>query len=192
MTALSAYEWTKPQQQTQVTQQPRVVLYREDASGSGSKNHPGTVLWSTIQSPDDARVNNDFAVDARIATTDRSFGMMMIFRRGDSQSQSSRTLSLILSLSDATASVSGILMKPDEKSRGHSLAGAVSEVTKNAFIFTFSNIEPDRARNIQLLKECSWFDLELTFTDQTRAIVTIEKGPSGVRAFREAFASWGE
>jgi hypothetical protein len=45
-------------------------------------------------------------------------------------------------------------------------------------------------RNIQLLKERPWFDIPLVYTSGGRAILAIEKGPPGERAFAEAFAAW--
>ena len=55
-----------------------------------------------------------------------------------------------------------------------------------------SNVDADRQRNIQLLKERSWFDVPLVYTNQRRAIIAIEKGAPGERAFNDAFAAWGE
>ena len=47
-------------------------------------------------------------------------------------------------------------------------------------------------RNLQLLKERSWFDIPLVYNNGRRAILAIEKGTPGERAFKEAFAAWGE
>ena len=55
-----------------------------------------------------------------------------------------------------------------------------------------SNVDADRQRNLQLLKERSWFDVPLVYVNQRRAIIAIEKGAPGERAFNEAFATWGE
>jgi hypothetical protein len=38
----------------------------------------------------------------------------------------------------------------------------------------------------------SWFDVSLVYVNQRRAIIAIEKGAPGERAFNEAFAAWGE
>ncbi|MCK7472699.1 MAG: hypothetical protein MZV49_02220 [Rhodopseudomonas palustris] len=46
-------------------------------------------------------------------------------------------------------------------------------------------------RNRQLLKERSWFDIPLVYSNQRRAIIAIEKGSPGERAFNDAFAAWG-
>jgi len=39
-----------------------------------------------------------------------------------------------------------------------------------------SIVDSDRARNLQLLKERSWFDVQLVYANQRRAIIAIEKG----------------
>jgi len=43
-----------------------------------------------------------------------------------------------------------------------------------------------------LLNAGAWFDVPLVYTNQRRAIIAIEKGAPGERAFNEAFAAWGE
>ena len=55
-----------------------------------------------------------------------------------------------------------------------------------------SNVDADRQRNIQLLNERSWLDVPMVYTNQRRAIIAIEKGPSGEQAFNDAFAFWGQ
>ena len=69
------------------------------------------------------------------------------------------------------------------------LARAV-KVTDGFFLVGLSNVESERSRNLQLLKERSWFDVPLVYVNQRRAIIAIEKGAPGERAFNEAFAAW--
>ena len=45
---------------------------------------------------------------------------------------------------------------------------------------------------MQLLKERSWFDVPLIYANQHSAAIVIEKGAPGERAFKDAFADWGE
>jgi hypothetical protein len=47
-------------------------------------------------------------------------------------------------------------------------------------------------RNIQLLKERSWFDIPIVYNNGRRAILAVEKGTPGERAFEEAFKAWGQ
>jgi len=55
-----------------------------------------------------------------------------------------------------------------------------------------SSVDADMQRNIQHLKERSWFDIPAVYSDGRRAIIAIEKGIRGERAFSEAFATWGQ
>ena len=72
------------------------------------------------------------------------------------------------------------------------LAGLSVKVTNNYFLIGLSSIQVDRERNIQLLKERDWFDIPIVYTSGKRAILAIEKGVPGARAFEEAFRAWGE
>jgi hypothetical protein len=86
----------------------------------------------------------------------------------------------------------GMLMKSNEQARGTPLAGLAVKIVDGVFLVGLSNVQADRARNLQLLKERSWFDVPLVYATQRRAILAIEKGVSGEQAFSEAFSAWGE
>jgi hypothetical protein len=45
-------------------------------------------------------------------------------------------------------------------------------------------------RNVQLLKDRSWFDIPIVYTNGGRAILAMEKRSPGDHAFTEAFAAW--
>jgi hypothetical protein len=47
-------------------------------------------------------------------------------------------------------------------------------------------------RNLQLLKERAWFDIPIVYNNGRRAILALEKGTPGERAFDEAFKAWGQ
>ena len=124
--------------------------------------------------------------------------MTMSFRRNtDKTLPASHTAELTFVLpSDfnggGVSNVPGILMKPSEQARGTPLAGLAVKVTDGFFLIGLSNVEADRARNVALLKDRPWFDVPLVYNNQRRAIVAIEKGEPGQRAFAKAFAAWGE
>jgi hypothetical protein len=48
----------------------------------------------------------------------------------------------------------------------------------------------DLLSNQTLLQEGRWLDIPIVYEDGRRAILAIEKGSPGERAFGEAFASW--
>jgi hypothetical protein len=176
----------------------RVVLYDEDPSDPKGKQFVGSVIWRTEQIKASGNQKPDIAVRADIDIPDRKFKMTMSFRRNtDTSLPASHTAELTFILPQdfsggGVGNVPGILMKSNEQARGTPLAGLAVKVTDGFFLVGLSNVDADRARNLQLLKERSWFDVPLVYVNQRRAIIAIEKGAPGERAFNEAFAAWGE
>ena len=176
----------------------RVVLYDEDPADPKGKQYVGTVVWRTEPIKGSTGQPGDIAVRADIDIPDRKFKMTMSFRRNtDTSLPASHTAELTFILppdfaGGGVSNVPGILMKSNEQARGTPLAGLAVKVTDGFFLVGLSNVDADRSRNIQLLKERSWFDVPLVYTNQRRAIIAIEKGPPGERAFNDAFAAWGE
>jgi hypothetical protein len=78
------------------------------------------------------------------------------------------------------------------QARGTPLAGLAVKLADGFFLVGLSNGEVNRARNLQLLKERSWFDVPLVYANQRRAIIAFEKGAPGERAFNEALVAWGK
>jgi hypothetical protein len=176
----------------------RVVLYDEDPSDPKGKQYVGSVIWRTEPIKASGNQKPDIAVRADIEIPDRKFKMTMSFRRNtDSSLPASHTAELTFILPQdftggGVGNVPGILMKSNEQARGTPLAGLAVKVTDGFFLVGLSNVDSDRARNLQLLKERSWFDVPLVYVNQRRAIIAIEKGSPGERAFNDAFATWGE
>jgi hypothetical protein len=176
----------------------RVVLYDEDPADPKGKQYIGSVVWRTEQIKATGVQKADLAVRAEIEIPDRKFKMTMSFRRNtDTSLPASHTAELTFILpgdftGGGVSNVPGILMKSNEQARGTPLAGLAVKVTDGFFLVGLSNVDADRSRNVQLLKERSWFDVPLVYSNQRRAIIAIEKGAPGERAFNDAFAVWGD
>src|SRR3954470_6238754 len=176
----------------------RVVLYDEDPSDPKGKQYVGSVIWRTEPIKASGNQKPDVAVRADIEIPDRKFKMTMSFRRNtDSSLPASHTAELTFILPQDFAgggvgNVPGILMKSNEQARGTPLSALAVKVTDGFFLVGLSNVDSERTRNLQLLKERAWFDVPLVYANQRRAIIAIEKGAPGERAFNEAFAAWGE
>ncbi len=176
----------------------RVVLYDEDPADPKGKQYVGTVVWRTEAIKGSGTAPGDLAVRADIDIPERKFKMTMSFRRNtDTSLPASHTAELTFILPQnfdggGVSNVPGILMKSNEQARGTPLAGLAVKVTDGFFLVGLSNVDSDRSRNLQLLKERSWFDIPLVYSNQRRAIIAIEKGAPGERAFQDAFAAWGE
>jgi len=173
----------------------RVVLYDEDPSEPQGRQSVGQVVWRTenVEGPSGTK---DIAVRADIDIPDRKFKAALTIRRNnDTSLPASHTVEMTFKLppdfaGGGVSNVPGVLMKSNEQTRGTPLAGLAVKVTDNFFLIGLSNVDSDRSRNLQLLKERSWFDIPLVYANQRRAIVALEKGAPGERAFGDAFNVW--
>lgn len=173
----------------------RVVLYDEDPAEPQGKQYVGQVVWRT-ENVAGANGTTDIAIRADIDIPDRKFKAALTIRRNnDTSLPASHTVEMTFQLPQdfaggGVSNVPGVLMKSNEQTRGTPLAGLAVKVTDNFFLIGLSNVDADRGRNLQLLKERSWFDIPLVYANQRRAIVALEKGSPGERAFTDAFNTW--
>ncbi|MDC7987743.1 hypothetical protein PQJ75_28750, partial [Rhodoplanes sp. TEM] len=176
----------------------RVVLYEEDPADPGGKRSVGTAVWRTetiVAAPGQAP---DTVVRADIEIPERNTSVRFSLRRNADRSlPASHTIEIMFTLppdmpNGGISNIPGILMKQAEQTRGVPLAGLAVKVTNNFFLIGLSSSDSDQQRNVQLLKERAWFDVPIVYGNNRRAIMAIEKGTPGERAFAEAFAAWGE
>jgi Caspase domain len=176
----------------------RAVLYDEDPAEPKGRQYVGMVLWRTEQIEGLAGQPGNLAVRADVEIPDRKFKMTMSFRLNtDPALPASHTAQMTFvvppdSAGGGVQNLPGMLMKSNEQARGTPLAGLAVKIVDDVFLVGLSNVQADRARNLQLLKERSWIDIPLVYKNQRRAILAIEKGPPGDRAFSDAFAAWGQ
>jgi hypothetical protein len=174
----------------------RVVLYEEDPDDAQGKRYTGSVLWRTEQKPASPGRAPEVAVRADIEIPEKHMSVTWSLRRNSDQSlPASHTIEIMFTLppdssSGGVQNVPGVLMKQAEQTRGVPLAGLAVKVTPGYFLIGLSSLESDMQRNIQLLKERSWFDIPIVYNNNRRAILAMEKGEPGEKAFNEAFAAW--
>jgi hypothetical protein len=176
----------------------KVVLYDEDPSDPKGKRYVGSALWRTETVSPGSGLAPELAIRADVEIPERHMRMTWSLRRNtDKALPASHTIEIMFTLpadfdQGGIANVPGVLMKPDEQTRGVPLAGLAVKVTNGYFLIGLSAVDVDVQRNIQLLKERDWFDIPIVYTSGKRAILAMEKGTPGVRAFQEAFRAWGE
>jgi hypothetical protein len=172
------------------------ALYEEDPSNPQGKRFAGSAVWRTETVPPGSGLVPELAVRVDIRIPGRDMAVVFSLRRnGDRSLPASHTIAITFDLppdfSDGgIASVAGLLMKESEQARGMPLVGLAVKVSSGNFLVGLSNA--DQQRNLQMLKELGWFDMPMHYSDGRRAILALQKGPSGVRALADAFAAWGQ
>jgi hypothetical protein len=175
----------------------RVVLYEEDTSDPNGKRYVGSAIWKTENVSPGPGLAPELAVKADIEVPERRLTATFSIRRNTDQAlPASHTIEVTFALPadfqpGGIQNVPGVLMKQAEATRGVPLAGLAVKVTTGFFLIGLSAVDGDVQRNIQLLKERAWFDIPVVYNNGRRAILAIEKGTPGERAFEDAFRAWG-
>jgi hypothetical protein len=176
----------------------RVVLYEEDPADPQGKRYVGSAIWRTEPITASPGAAPDIAVRADLEIPERRMTMTLSLRRNTDQAlPASHTIELTFNLPadfpfGGISNVPGVLMKQAEATRGAPLAGLAVKVTSGFFLVGLSAVDADMQRNLQLLKERAWFDIPIVYNNGRRAILAIEKGNPGERAFEEVFKAWGQ
>jgi hypothetical protein len=175
----------------------RVLLVEEPEQGSKEfKQTAGRVRWRLDNVSGGAGEPLDAAVRADIEVPEAGLKVELLLRRNrDAALPASHTLELKFA-SAATAPNGPVRdvgvpeMRQDETMRGTPLAGIAVPVTENLFLTGLSNLGGDIQRNLDLLRGRNWLMVPLRFTNGRRALLLIEKGPTGTRTIADAIQSW--
>jgi hypothetical protein len=176
----------------------RVVLYEEDPNDPQGKRSVGSAVWRTDTVSPGSGLAPELEVRADITVPDRHMTVTWTLRRNTDQAlPASHTIEVMFNVppdfpGGGIANVPGVLMKDSEQARGVPLAGLAVKVTNGFFLIGLSAVDADVQRNMQLLKDKPWFDLPIVYNNGGRAILALEKGPPGDRAFADAFAAWAK
>jgi hypothetical protein len=176
----------------------KVVLYDEDPNNPQGARYVGSAIWRTETVSPGPGLAPELAVRADVDIPERHLRMTWSLRRNtDKALPASHTIEVLFSLpadfpEGGIGNIPGILMKSDEAGRGAPLAGLAVKVTNNYFLVGLSALDTDVQHNLEMLKQRSWLDVPLVYTSGKRAILSLEKGTPGQRAFEEAFRAWGQ
>jgi hypothetical protein len=157
------------------------VLYEE------GKRYVGSAVWRT-----ESGQKPNIAARADIELPAWNISIRWSLRRNDDkQLPASQIVEIVFTLPPdfphgGISNIPGMLMKQGETVRGVPLNGVAVKVTANSFLIGLSSADMQRNIEIELLIEGSWFDIPVVYGDGKRAIIGIEKGTPGERAFADA------
>jgi SAM domain (Sterile alpha motif) len=175
---------------------PAASLIEADSSDPQGKRYVGSVVWRTETIPGGAGLAPELIIRGDIEIPERRMTVTWSMRRNtDKTLPASHTIEILFNLptgfaAGGIANVTAIVMKQSEEARGNKLAALYAKVTNGFFLVGLSAANTDVQRDSQLLKDCPWFDIGIVYTNGTQAILALEKGEAGNRAFAQAFAAW--
>lgn len=174
----------------------RAVLFEQVPNSTEKRQFVGSVIWHNEQITPAPGQPTQTAIKADIDIPDLALRLSWIMsRNADASLPASHTIQIIFGESEKfqssrVANIPGILMDVPEQNKGVPLAGLSVKVTNGFFLIGLSSVDVDVQRNVSLLKDRPWMDIPIVFTDGTRALLAVEKGTPGERAFADAFAAW--
>jgi hypothetical protein len=185
-----------PDSKADSTVAAQAVLFEESPDNPLGSQLAGSVTWRTEMLTPAPGEAPELVVRGDIQIPGRRLNATWTLRRNtDKKLPASHTIEIVFRLpanfpGGNVDNVPGMLMKTGETTRGTPLAGLAVKVANGFFLFGLSADDGDRKSNMRMLKELAWFDVPMIYKSGRRAILALEKGPSGDRAFADAFAAW--
>jgi hypothetical protein len=165
----------------------KAVLYEVSREHTIQKRFVGSVVWHT-----DQVVSTDelpkLVIRADVEIPDLQVTVKLAVARNDDRAfRASHTVEIIVTLPrdfvhGGVINVPRILLKRAEATPGIPLNNVAVKITPGLFQIGLSNIGTDRQRNIELIKELSWIDLQILYSDGSWSILGLEKAPLDDRA----------
>ena len=183
------------QQTAPVTDGQKVFLYEERLGQTSPTAFEGTITWSLQEGKgEDGRPEP--SVQGLISVPERGLAATItVSRNTDASLPASHLVELAFQVppnfeGGAIDSVQRIALKSTEQDRGDALIAVPAKVTDDVYMVALNDFPDARKTNLDLLKTRNWMDIPVVYRNGRRALLTMEKGPSGTDAFNKAIAEW--
>lgn len=175
----------------------RALFIEEQAGGIGdAKKTEGRVSWKLDTLTSSTTGAADLGVRATIDLADAGLNASLLFRKNRDLTSANAYLIEVNFQSVGEApngkirDISLPELRPDEKTRGVTLAGIPVPVSDNVFLIGLNALPADIKRNIELIQKQNWFFIQVRFATGKRALLLFEKGKTGDRVFEDAIQAW--
>ncbi|KAA1182460.1 hypothetical protein FP026_10325 [Rhizobium tropici] len=183
------------QQTATATDGQKVFLYEERLGQTSPSAFQGTVTWS-VQEGKGADGRPEPSVQGLITVPDRGLtATITVSRNSDSSLPASHLIELAFQVpptfeGGAIDNVQRVALKATEQDRGDALIAVPAKVTDDVYMVALNDFPDARKTNLDLLKSRNWIDIPVVYRNGRRALLTMEKGPTGTDAFNKAISEW--
>ncbi|WP_349956137.1 hypothetical protein [Rhizobium sp. ZPR3] len=183
------------QQAAPATDGQKVFLYEERLGQTSPTAFQGTVTWS-LQEGKGPDGRPEPSVQGLITVPDRGLtATITVSRNSDSSLPASHLIELAFQVppnfeGGAIDNVQRVALKATEQDRGDALIAVPAKVTDDVYMVALNDFPDARKTNLDLLKNRNWIDIPVVYRNGRRALLTMEKGPTGTDAFNKAISEW--
>lgn len=174
----------------------KIFLYEERIGQTAPTAIDGSVSWS-LQREAGANGRQEPVVQGRINVPGRGLTALLTFKRNtDPSLPASHLVEIVFAVppdfeGGAIESVQRIAMKASEQDRGNALIAVPAKITDDFHMIALNDFPDARTTNLELLRSRNWIDIPIAYRNGRRALLTLQKGPEGERAFNDAIREWG-
>jgi hypothetical protein len=173
----------------------KMFLYEEQLGGSPVAV-PGTVTWSVKSDTTSTGDKKQPMIEASLDIPGRKMKALISFKRNSDVSlPASHIIEVVFDLPENfpegnVEKVERVAFKQTEQDRGNSLIAVPAKITDDFHMVALNDDADARKANTELMKTRSWIDIPITYRNNRRALITIEKGATGTDAFDKVMAEW--
>ncbi len=176
----------------------KMFLYEERIGQSAPTAIEGSVSWSLQREPAQNGGPPEPVVQGRITVPGRGLtALVTVKRNNDSSLPASHLIEIVFAVppdfeGGAIDSVLRIAMKQTEQDRGNALVAVPAKITDDFHMIALNDFPDAQRTNLELMRTRNWIDIPLAYRNGRRALLTLQKGPEGVKAFDEAIREWSQ
>lgn len=176
----------------------RAIFYEERTSTAQGSAEMGSIIWSLVEESPGAELPPEPAIRAEATIPGKDLQLRMTIRRnGDETLPASHIIEMIFLTPEGfegggISNVTRVTFKENEQAAGNPLIGIPAKIADGFFLVALSNQPAETETNVTVMRRQSWIDIPLVYTSGRRALITLEKGVPGERAFEEAMRAWAE
>jgi hypothetical protein len=174
----------------------RAIFYEERTTASSSTAEAGATVWSVVQESPGGDLPPEPAIRAEVSVPSKGLQLRMTIRRNaDASLPASHIIEMIFLTSErfeggGIDNVLRVAFKQTEAAAGNQLLGIPAKIADGYFLIALSDVPEEREFNLQLMRQQSWIDIPIVYSSGRRALVTMERGVPGDRAFIDVLATW--
>ncbi len=176
----------------------KMFLYEERIGQTAPTAIEGSVSWSLQREPGQNGGPAEPVVQGRITVPGRGLtALVTVKRNNDSSLPASHLIEIVFAVppdfeGGAIDSVLRIAMKQTEQDRGNALVAVPAKITDDFHMIALNDFPDAQRTNLELMRTRNWIDIPLAYRNGRRALLTLQKGPDGVKAFDEAIREWSQ
>ncbi|MBB5704184.1 hypothetical protein FHS76_004100 [Ochrobactrum daejeonense] len=173
----------------------QALLYEERGGAGSDSVERGNVVWSTIEeSPEDGQPAEP-AIRANVTLPTSKVGLKMTIRKNTDQSiPASHLIEMVFTVPEGFSggvvdNVQRITFKDTEQAAGNPLIAVPSKIGDNFFIIWLNDAQTAQDTNLSLMRRLQWIDIPISYRNGRRALVSLEKGVPGEKAFNDVLGT---